>query len=97
MLYKTSADHARLYKNNTFTVYVTLPNQIHQITYHMPSTSNEDSLNKLSNIFKAEGHSPVVDTVEKSVTITVPGIDNVPFVNTSGSTLKITGVTVAYK
>lgn len=94
-MYTTSNDHARLYKNNTFCVFTTLPNMIYEITYHMPVTTTSDGLSKLANIFKAEGHQTTI--VDTSVTIQIAGIDNVRFTNTSGSTLKITGITVAYK
>lgn len=94
-MYKTEDDHIRLYKNNNFTVFIDARYKIHQITYHLPVNSSADTVTKFANIFKADGHTPIIEGT--NVTITVPGINSVPYTNTTGSTIKLTGVTVAYK
>jgi hypothetical protein len=93
-MYKTEDDHIRLYKNNNFTVFIDARYKIHQITYHLPVNSSADTVTKFANIFKEDGHTPVIEGT--NVTITVPGINSVPYTNTTG-TIKLTGVTVAYK
>ena len=94
-IYLAETDHIRLYKNNNFTVFCNAKYAIYKITYHLIATSSADSVTKFSNIFKSSGHTTVIEGT--SVTIDIAGVVNVPFINTTGSTVKLVGITVAYK
>ena len=48
-----------------------------------------------SNLFKADGLTPIIDGT--NVTINVAGVYNLPYSNTTNTTIYLTGVTIAYK
>lgn len=94
-LYKVGYDYARINKNNNFTVFVDVRYRIYQVTYHLLEGTSASTVNSFAGIFKAAGHTVVIDGTD--VTINIAGTDSVKFNNNTGKDISLDGVTVAYK
>ena len=92
---QASNEYVRVYKKNTFTAFVDAKYSIYQVTYHLDEGTSASTVTLFSNIFKADGLTPIIDGT--NVTINVAGVYNLPYSNTTNTTIYLTGVTIAYK
>ena len=92
---QSSNEYVCVYKKNTFTAFVDAKYSIYQVTYHLDEGTSASTVTLFSNLFKADGLTPIIDGT--NVTINVAGVYNLPYSNTTNTTIYLTGVTIAYK